>query len=214
MPTIVIADDHELVRYGVRALLRSDSEVRIVAEASNGIDALRMVEQHHPDILILDIGMPMMGGIEVTREVSRISRRTQTIILSMHAAESYVVEALRNGAAGYVLKDSHSSELLDAIRHVRAGRRYLSASVSQRAIDAYLENIQTELDPYETLTARERQIFLLIAEGLSNAEIAERLYISARTVESHRANLMKKLGLKSHTELIVMAVRRGLLKIA
>lgn len=214
MPTIVIADDHEVVRHGLRSLMRSDPEIRIVAEAADGQEAVRLVEKHRPDILVLDIVMPLMNGIEVTREATRICPRTRTIILSMHATESYVVDALRNGAAGYVLKDSRSTELLEAIRHVLAGRRYLSPPLSQRAIDAYLEKSETVgLDPYDTLTPRERQILQLAAEGFTNHEIAERLFISARTVETHRANLMKKLGLKSHTELIMFAVRRGLLKV-
>lgn len=214
MPTIVIADDHEVVRHGLRSLMRSDPEIRIVAEAADGQEAVRLVEKHRPDVLLLDIVMPLLNGIEVTRETTRICPRTRTIILSMHTTESYVVDALRNGAAGYVLKDSRSSELLEAIRHVLAGRRYLSPPLSQRAIDAYLEKIETVgLDPYDTLTPRERQTLQLAAEGFTNHEIAERLFISARTVETHRANLMKKLGLKSHTELIMFAVRRGLLKV-
>lgn len=214
MPTIVIADDHEVVRHGLRSLMRSDPEIRIIAEAADGQEALRLVEKHRPDVLLLDIVMPLMNGIEVTRETTRICPRTRTIILSMHRTESYVVDALRNGAAGYVLKDSRSTELLEAIRHVLAGRRYLSPPLSQRAIDAYLEKIESVgLDPYDTLTSRERQTLQLAAEGFTNHEIAERLFISARTVETHRANLMKKLGLRSHTELIMFAVRHGLLKI-
>jgi two-component system, NarL family, response regulator NreC len=214
MPTVLIADDHEVVRHGLRALLRSDPDLRVVADAADGAEAVSLTEKHRPDILILDIVMPVMNGIEVAREVTRLSPRTRTIILSMHTTESYVVDALRSGAAAYVMKDSRSTELLDAIRHVLAGRRYLSPPLSQRAIDAYLEKVETVgLDPYDTLTSRERQTLQLAADGLTNQEIAQRLFISARTVETHRANLMKKLGLRTHTELIVFAVRRGLLKI-
>jgi DNA-binding NarL/FixJ family response regulator len=212
MTSVVIADDHEVVRQGLRTLLRADPAVRILAEASDGAEAIRMVERHHPEVLILDIAMPGMNGIEVTREVARVSSRTRTIILSMHSSESYIVEALRNGAAAYVLKDSPSTELLEAIRHVTAGRRYLSPPLSQRAIDAYLErNHSAPLDPYETLTPRERQILQLAAAGRTNAEVAEQLLIGTRTVETHRANLMRKLGLRTHTDLVLLAVRRGLL---
>ena len=214
MPTLIIADDHEVVRQGLRTLLRSEPAFRVVAEAASGTEAVRAVEQHRPDVILLDIVMPQMNGIEATKEIVRISPKTRPIILSMHTTESYVVEALRNGAAGYVLKDARSTELLEAIRQVLAGRRYLSPPLSQRAIDAYLEKVESVgLDPYDTLTARERQIALLAAEGLTNQEIGQNLFISARTVETHRANLMKKLGLRTYSELIVFAVRRGLLKI-
>ncbi|MGZ4779175.1 MAG: response regulator [Thermoanaerobaculia bacterium] len=214
MTSVVIADDHEVVRQGVRALLRSDPSLRIVAEAADGAEAVRMVEKHRPDVLIADVAMPVMNGIEVAREVARVSPRTRTIILSMHASEVYVVDALRSGAAGYVLKDSRSNELLEAIHHVLAGRRYLSPPLSQRAIDAYLEKIESSgIDLYETLTPREQQIFRLAAEGQTNHDIAAQLFISSRTVETHRANVMKKLGLRTHTELVLFAVRRGLLKV-
>src|SRR5688572_24424733 len=134
MPSVVIADDHELVREGVRALLRSDPTLRIVGEAGDGNEALRMVEKHRPDILILDISIPVLNGIEVTREVSRVYPRTRTIILSIHATPSYVADALSNGAAGYIVKDAPSSELLMGIRQVLAGRRYLGPPLSQQAI--------------------------------------------------------------------------------
>jgi DNA-binding NarL/FixJ family response regulator len=173
-----------------------------------------MIERHRPDVLILDLILPGMNGIDVTREVTRQSPRTRTVILSMHGSESYVVDALRNGAAAYVLKDSPSNELLEAIHHVLAGRRYLSPPLSQRAIDAYLEKIEAgALDPYETLTARERQTLQLVAEGHTNQEIADRLFISARTVETHRASVMKKLGLRTHSDVVLFAVRRGFLKV-
>lgn len=212
MPTVIIADDHEVVRQGLRSLLSAERDLRIVAEAGDGHEALRAVEKHCPDLLVLDIVMPLLSGIEVTRQAKKTCPRTRTLILSMHADESHVAEALRSGADGYVLKDGRSGELLVAIRHVLAGRRYLSPPLSQRAIDAYIETIASgALDPYDTLTSRERQILQLAAEGLTNVEIGARLFISSRTVETHRANLMKKLGLRTHTELILFAVKRGLL---
>lgn len=214
MPNVLIADDHEVVRQGLRSLLGSERDLRIVAEASDGQEALRAVEKYRPDLLIADIAMPLLNGIEVTRQAKRVSPHTRTLILSMHADESHVADALRSGADGYVLKDARSAELLEAIRHVLAGRRYLSPPLSQRAIDAYIETIAAGgLDPYDTLTARERQILQLAAEGMTNVEIAARLFISSRTVETHRANLMKKLGLRTHTELILFAVKRGLLNV-
>jgi two-component system response regulator NreC len=214
MISVIIADDHEVVRQGVRALLRSDAGIRIVAEAADGGEAVRMVERHRPDVLILDVALPVMNGLEVVRETTRLCPRTRTVMLSMHASESYVADALRNGAVGYVLKDSPSTELLEAIREVKAGRRYLSPPLSQRAIDAYMEKIESAaLDPFDTLTPRERQILQLAASGKTNQEIAEQLFISARTVESHRANLMRKLGLRTHTDLVLFAVRHRLLDV-
>lgn len=214
MPTVILADDHEVVRQGLRSLLSSERDLRIVAETSDGQETLRAVEKYFPDLLVLDIAMPLLNGIEVTRQAKKTSARTRTLILSMHADESHVAEALRSGADGYVLKDARSGELVQAIRHVLAGRRYLSPPLSQRAIDAYIETITSGgLDPYDTLTSRERQILQLAAEGLTNMEIAGRLFISNRTVETHRANLMKKLGLRTHTELILLAVKRGLLNV-
>jgi DNA-binding NarL/FixJ family response regulator len=214
MATVVIADDHEVVRQGLRSLLRSEADLRVVGEASDGQEALREIEKHEPDLALLDIAMPVMTGIEVVRQTRKVSPRTRTVILSMYADEAHVAEALRGGASGYVLKDARSSELIDGIRNVLAGRRYLSPPLTQRAIDAYVEKIESAgLDPYDMLTARERQILQLAAEGFTNQEIGEQLFISARTVESHRGNLMKKLGLRTFTELILFAVKRGLVKV-
>lgn len=214
MPGVVIADDHEVVRRGLRTLFASDPELRVVAEASDGNEALRLVERHRPEILVLDIVMPGMNGIEVAREVTRRSPETRTIIFSMHGAESYVADALRHGAAGYVLKDSRATEILDAIREVLRGRRYLSPPLSENAIDAHMEKIESGgVDPWETLTTRERQTLLLAVQGRTNQEIADRLFISPRTVETHRTNVMKKLGLKTATDLVLFALRRGFLKV-
>lgn len=210
--SVVIADDHEVVRQGLRLLLTKEQDFRVVAEAADGVEALRAVEQHRPDLLVLDIGLPGVSGLEVTRETSRRSPRTRVLILSMHASETYVAEALRNGASGYVLKSSRSAEVLEAARHVSEGRRYLAAAVSQPAIDAYLDKIESgPVEPYETLTARERQVLQLTAEGGTAAEVAKQLFISARTVETHRQNLMRKLRLRTHTDLVLFALRRGLL---
>ncbi len=212
--TIVLADDHQVVRHGLRVLLESEPSFRIVGEASDGLEAIDLVERQQPDIVVLDLMMPGLNGLEVARQSSHRSPRTNVVILSMYNNEAYVLEALRAGAKAYVLKASTSDELVRAIREVVAGRRYLSPPLSERAIQAYSQKAESAaVDAYETLTTREREILQLAAEGCTNAEIATRLSISPRTAETHRANLMRKLGLHSHTDLIRYALRRGILAI-
>ncbi len=212
MISIVLADDHHVVRQGLRALLEAEPDFHLIGEAGDGLETAQLVERLEPDVLIIDLMMPGLNGLEVTRQVSQRSPRTRIVILSMHANEAYVLEALRNGASGYVLKDSSAADLAQAVREVLAGRRYLSPPLSDRAIEAYLHKAQAaELDPYETLTTREREVLHLAAEGYSNAEIAARLSISPRTAETHRANMMRKLDLHSQTDLIRYALRRGIL---
>ena len=214
MTTIILADDHHLVREALRLLLETQSDFKVVAETSDGLDALQVTEKHKPDVLIADMMMPGLFGLEVARRTKRISPATKVIVLSMHDAESYVVEALQAGAAGYVLKKSSSQELIFAIRQALEGNLYLSPSLNERAIQAYMRRAQDSRadDPYDTLTSREREVFQLAAEGSSNPQIAERLSLSPRTVEMHRGNLMKKLGLKSQTELVKYAVKRGMVE--
>jgi two-component system response regulator NreC len=212
MTSIVLADDHQVVRQGLRALLEAEPDFSLVGEAGDGLETAQLIERLEPDVLIIDLMMPNLNGLEVTRQVSQRWPRTRVVILSMHANEAYVLEALRNGAAGYVLKDSSAADLVKAVREVVAGRRYLSPPLSERAIEAYLHKAQSaELDPYETLTTREREVLHLAAEGHSNAEIAARLSISPRTAETHRANMMRKLNLHTQTDLIRYALRRGIL---
>lgn len=214
MTTIVLADDHPIVRRGLRAVLEAERGFTLVGEVGDGLEAVRTVERLLPDILIADLMMPGLTGLEVTRQVKQRVPTTKIIILSMHAAESYVLEALRNGAHGYVLKDVAADELVSAIQTVLAGRRYLSSQLSERAIERYIQKAEsTAKDSYESLTTREREVLKLAAEGLTNVEIAERLFISSRTAETHRANLMKKLCLSNHTELIRYAIRRGVLSL-
>jgi DNA-binding NarL/FixJ family response regulator len=209
MISILLADDHGVVRQALRSLLQSQSDFSIVAEASNGLEAVQCVEKYHPQVAIIDLMMPGLGGLEVTRQVQKMTR---VIILSMHNNEAYVVEALRNGAQGYVLKDSNADDLIQAVRSVVEGRRYLSDPLSQRMIDSYLEKVKSGLlDPKDTLTNREREVLHLSAEGLTNIEISVRLSISPRTVEIHRANLMHKLNLRSQTDLIRFALKHGIL---
>lgn len=210
--TIVLADDHPVVRQGLRALLEAEPDFRVIGEAGDGLETAQLVERLKPHVLVMDLMMPSLTGLEVTRQARQRSPQTRVVILSVYANEAYVLEALRNGAAGYVLKEAGAAEVLQAVREVTAGRRYLSPPFSERAIEAYLQKAQaTPLDPYETLTTREREVLQLAAEGLSNPEIAARLGISPRTAETHRANLMRKLGLHNQTELIRYAIRRGII---
>lgn len=214
MTTILLAEDHQLVRESLRLLLEAQPDFKVIAETGDGLEALRLTEKHQPDVLIADMMMPGLSGLEAARGTKRVSPATRVIILSMHDTESYVVEALQAGAAGYVLKKSSSQELIFAIRQALAGNLYLSPSLNERAIQTYMQRSVESRgdDPYESLTAREREVFQLAAEGSSNPQIAERLSLSARTVEMHRANLMRKLGLKSQTDLVKYAVKRGMVE--
>jgi len=210
--TVVLADDHHVVRQGLRALLETQGDFGVIGEEADGLKVVDMVERLRPNVLVLDVQMPGLNGLEITRRIAQRTLNTRVVILSMHANETYVLEALRHGAAGYVLKDADPAEVVEAVREVSAGRRYLSRGLSDRAIDAYAEKAKTTAtDAYETLTSREREVLQLAAESSSTAEIAARLSISPRTVETHRENLMRKLGLQSQTDLIRYALRRGIL---
>ena len=212
MIRILLVDDHHIVRQGFRSLLESEGDIQVVGEASNGLEALDLVPRLQPNIVIADVMMPEMNGLELTRQIQTLAPQVRVILLSMHSNEAYVLEALRNGAAGYVLKDSNASDLIQAIRKVAAGGRHLSEPLSERAIQAYASLAHdATFDAYETLTNRERMILQLSAEGHSGTEIADRLTISPRTVETHRSNLMHKLGLHSQTDLVRYALRRGIL---
>ncbi len=209
--TILLADDHAIVRDGLKALLKDEQDFVVIGEAADGLEAVRMVDRLRPDVLVLDLMMPGLTGLEVTRQVSRL---TNVVILSMHANEAYVIEALRKGAMGYILKDSTSADLVKAIRGVLSGKRYLSQPLSETMVDALLKRSKTsELDPYETLTTREREVFQLVAQGKSNLEISELLTLSPRTVEIHRANMMHKLNLESQADLIRLAIKRGVISL-
>lgn len=214
MTDIILAEDHQIVREALRLLLETQPDFHVVAETGDGLEALQLTEKHTPDILIADMMMPGLSGLEVARRTKHISPATKVIVLSMHDAESYVVEALQAGAAGYVLKKSSSQELVFAIHQALAGNVYLSPSLNERAIQAYMQRSQDSRaeDPFDSLTDREREVFQLAAEGQTNPQIAERLSLSARTVEMHRGNLMKKLGLKTQTDLVKYAVKRGMVE--
>jgi two-component system response regulator NreC len=210
--TIVLADDHQVVRQGLRARLEGELDLRVIGEAGNGLEAIRLVERLRPNVLVLDLMIPELNGLEVTRQLKKRAPKTRVVILSMHSHESYVVEALRNGAAGYVLKDASAEELIKAVREAAANRRYLSPPLSDSAVDAYVQQARAvAADPYDSLTSREREVLQLAAEGLTNTGIGKRLFISPRTVEIHRANMMAKLGLRTQTDLIRYALKRRLI---
>jgi DNA-binding NarL/FixJ family response regulator len=209
MVKVLLADDHQIVRQGLRAILKTEPDFQLVGEAGDGLETVRLTEKLHPDVVVLDLMMPGLTGLEVTRQLSKRAPSTRIVILSMHSNVAYVVEAMRAGAMAYVLKESGAEELVQAIRAVVAGKRYFSSPLSEKALGAYIEKAEESvLDPYHTLTAREREVLQLTAEGLSGTEISERLYISPRTVETHRANLMRKLGVRNQKELIRYALER------
>ncbi len=210
--TILLADDHAIVRQGLRVLLEAEPDFTIVGEAGDGLEALRLLEKLQPAVLVVDVIMPALNGLEVTRQVSRRFPQTRVVVLSMHANEAYVLEAFRNGAIGYVLKCSTIADLVKAIREAIAGRRYLSPPLSDQQIESYAQKARsTQLDRFETLTAREREVLQMVAEGCTSAAIAHRLFVSPRTVEVHRAHLMRKLELHTQTDLIRYAIARGIL---
>jgi DNA-binding NarL/FixJ family response regulator len=206
---IALADDHRLVREGLKALLKAEPCFELIAEAADGLQAVEIVEKHKPDVLLLDLRIPRLHGIEVLRQL-REQEHTKIVVVSMHADEPYVIEALKNGISGYILKDCTCSELIQAIRTAAAGGQYLAESLRQKAVSATLKRlVPGVLGPQ--LTKRELLVLELAAEGKTSAEIASALFISRRTAEAHRANLMKKLGLKTQTDLVLYAVRNGMI---
>jgi two-component system response regulator NreC len=213
--TILLADDHHVVRHGLRMLLESQGGMRVIAEAGNGLEAVKLAERLNPDVLIVDVMMPGLSGLKVTRQVCQRLPRTRVTVLSMSANEACALEAFRNGATGYVLKTVSLIELMQALHSVAAGRRYIRPPLLERLFDGQAHRVQASVlvDPYETLTTREREVLHLAAEGRTNADVAATLGISRRTVETHRANLMQKLGLRTQTDLIRYALRRGILSL-
>jgi DNA-binding NarL/FixJ family response regulator len=207
---ILVADDHSILCQGLKAMLENQGVYEVVAEAKDGFEAVRLCQEHKPDLILLDIMMPGLNGIEVTRQVHREQPGCKIVILSMHSNEAYVAAAFKNGASGYVLKDATSGELLKAITEVLGGGRYISAPFTPQTLDAYKEMAKGKsLDLWDTLTPREREIALWVAKGLTNAEISNQLSTSQRTVEAHRSNLMHKLGLRTSADLVRFAMTRG-----
>jgi DNA-binding NarL/FixJ family response regulator len=211
MNTAIIADDHEIVRRGLRTIFERDNLCQVVAEASDGLAAVQLIEKHKPTVLVLDLNLPRLHGIEVLRQTRTTSPHTKVLILSMHNDEPYVIETLRAGAMAYILKGSESDEISHALKEVLAGRRFLSAPLSEWAINALVTKPADNSDPLQAVTPRERMVLQLAAEGASNSEIAEKLFISPRTAETHRTNLLRKLGLQTQTDLVRFAIRKGLI---
>ena len=209
---IVLAEDHTILREGLRALLSSDSIFEIVGEAEDGREAVRCVERLSPDLLLMDLSMPRMSGMEAISEIKKRHPETRIIALTVHKTEEYLLTTLKAGADGYVLKDATHDELVLAIKHVMTGKSYLSPSVSEKVIEGYLEGREgvESVSAWKTLSQREREVLKLIAEGYKNKEIAKDLCISLKTVEKHRANLMKKLDLHNAAALTVYAMEKGL----
>jgi DNA-binding NarL/FixJ family response regulator len=211
---VLIADDHAIVREGVRMILAKEPDIEVVGEAEDGQQALDLVEQHRPNVVIMDLSMPGMGGIEATKKVKEQHPRVNVLALTMHEDESYVFQLLRAGASGYVLKRAAARDLVQAVRAAAKGEAFLYPSVARKVVEDYLKRVEAgeERERYDGLTEREREILTLIAQGLGNQQIAQKLYISIKTVQTHRAHVLEKLGLHDRTELVRYAIRKGLIE--
>lgn len=210
--TILLADDHTMVRQGLRKVLEDRPDWEVL-EAGDGREAVRVAEERKPDVAVLDVAMPLLNGIEATRQIVRRCPGTKVLVLSMHSDEAYVTQILKAGAIGYLLKDSADVDLLQAVDAVAAGKSFFSPAIARLMLDGYTRpRGQDALDRYESLSAREREILQLVAEGRTNKEIAALLFISPSTVETHRARIMEKLDLHSAAEIVLYAVRRGIIR--
>jgi two-component system, NarL family, response regulator NreC len=210
---ILLADDHQLMRSGVRLMLEREADLAVVGEASDGREAVSMAKTLKPEVVVMDIGMPNLNGIEAAHQMTQDNPQLAIVIVSMHSDESYVLRALKAGARGYLLKDSAEADLIKAVHAVGSGKSFFSPVVSKMLLDDYVRKLKrsgTE-DAYDLLTPREREILQLIAEGKSNKDIANLLDLSVYTIESHRSNLMEKLNLRGLPELILYAVRKGII---
>lgn len=209
----MLGDDHTIVRHGLRKILEARADWEVVAEAGDGRDAVKRVLEHEPDVAVLDIGMPLLNGIEATRQIVKRAVTVRVLILSMHSDEAYITQALQAGAKGYLLKDSADTDLIRAIEDIAAGRSFFSPAVAKIMLDDYVRHLAGKgiLNRYDALSEREREVFQLIAEGHSNKEMAELLGISPATIETHRAHILQKLDLHSTAEVVLYAVRRGVI---
>jgi DNA-binding NarL/FixJ family response regulator len=208
---VVLADDHTVVRKGLCSLLNDEENMTVVGEAGDGRQALAIVQELNPDVLVVDISMPLLNGLEVTRQIKKLCPEVKVVMLTMHSTEEHVLQALRAGALGYVLKQAAPEELVLAIRAACRGEPFLSPSVSARVIEWYVAQAgsEDEADPFDRLTEREREVLQLVVEGRANREIAELLSLSVKTVENHKAHLMEKLGVHTTAELVQFAIRKG-----
>lgn len=211
---VLLVDDHAIVREGVKMILAKEPDFEVVGEAQDGRQALELVERMNPNVVVMDISMPGMGGIEATQQVKERHAGVNVIALTMHEDESYVFKLLRAGASGYVLKRAAAQDLVQAVRAAAKGEAFLYPSVARKVVEDYLKRVETgeERERYDGLTEREKEILTHIAQGLSNQQIAQKLYISIKTVQTHRAHILEKLGLHDRTELVRYAIRKGLIE--
>lgn len=211
---VLVAEDHAVVREGIRMILDAQEDFAVVGEARDGDEAVRLARQLRPDVVVMDISMPRMNGVEATQEIKRLFPDVQVLILTMHEEESYVFQLLRLGAAGYVLKRAAATDLVEAVRAASRGEAFLYPAVARSVVQDYPDRMRNGegTSRYDGLTDREREILVLIAEGHTNAQIADRLFISVKTVQTHRAHIMEKLDLHDRSLLVRYAVRKGLIQ--
>jgi DNA-binding NarL/FixJ family response regulator len=210
---ILLADDHTIVRKGLRMLLESHEGFHVVAEAADGREAVALAAQHRPDIVVMDLAMPVLNGIEAARQICTSDTPTAIVFLSMHSDEGYVLKALKSGAKGYLLKDSAEHDLINAVKTVSEGKAFFSPAISKMLVEDYVRQMREQKveDSYDLLTTREREVLQLLAEGRSNKEVATFLDLSLHTVETHRGHIMQKLNLHSGAEMILYAIRKGVI---
>lgn len=208
---VFLAEDHTIVRKGLLSLLGTEAEIEIVGEAENGQEAIEKICQLVPDVVLMDITMPVLDGLEATRQIKKLLPQVKVVVLSVHSTEEHVFQVLQAGASGYVVKQAAVKELLQAIQTAYQGELFLSSSISRQSVDSYSQRAGATQEKYARLTAREREVLQMIAEGCSNREIAGRLHITIKTVEAHRAHVMDKLGLRNIAELTRYAVRIGMI---
>jgi two-component system, NarL family, response regulator NreC len=210
---ILLADDHTVVRKGLRLLLETHPGFQVIAEASNGREAVALAEEHRPDAVVMDVAMPILNGIEAARQISIKLPQTAVVFLSMHSDEVYVLKALKVGARAYLLKDSAEHDLISAVTAVSEGKSFFSPAISRMLVEDYVRQMQERKleDSYDLLTTRERELLQLLAEGKNNKDVATRLNLSLHTVETHRSNIFHKLNLHSGAELILYAIRKGVI---
>ena len=208
MIRVILADDHAVVRDGLRVLLEAQSDLEVVGAAANGRQAVRLVHEVHPDVVVMDIAMPELNGIEATQQIHDASPSTQVLVLSMHSTTEHIFRALQAGARGYLLKDSAGADVVDAVRVVHAGRRYLSPKIASTVVDDYISQ-RHRASPLDSLSPRERQILQLVAEGKSSAEAAAILFLSPKTVDTYRSRMMQKLDIDDLPGLVKFAIQHG-----
>ncbi|MDR7433532.1 MAG: response regulator transcription factor [Armatimonadota bacterium] len=211
---VLIADDHTIVREGIRMILTAQPDIEVVGEAANGQEAIELTRKLRPDVVVMDISMPGVSGIHATKAIKAEMPEVNVLALTMHEDETYVFQLLKAGAAGYVLKRGAASDLVNAVRAASKGEAFLYPSVAKAVVQDYLQRVEAgeERERWDGLTQREREILKLIAEGYTNQEIAQKLYISVKTVQTHRAHILEKLGLHDRTELVRYAIRKGLIE--